>query len=265
MISAEWNAALGIDRDKISHGLVCVEHFEDSVFKRKNKTELKPHAVPTIFNNITQLEENSHSLYSNSTVATIEYAENAGNNASTASTACKIQTLGIGRNKNMNSKSSSQKYTMQICETPSVREEDACSNLATDSIEGGNEQCIPSSEGKLFCINMCSISEFFFAIVSNLCVYYILTRNYFSIDYATDATGEIAQNTFYDDFFGSEVSSDQCVPESDCNTGVVIAKNSQNVEELSTVIVDFAKCLNVADDTTGGAAGAAYSTHSDGK
>lgn len=49
LISIQWNVALGIDEDKFAQGLVCQDHFEDKHFKRKNKTELKPDAVPTIF------------------------------------------------------------------------------------------------------------------------------------------------------------------------------------------------------------------------
>lgn len=49
LIAVQWNAALGIDSNKFVQGLVCAEHFEDKYFKRKNKTELKPDALPTIF------------------------------------------------------------------------------------------------------------------------------------------------------------------------------------------------------------------------
>lgn len=48
-IAKQWNIALGIDTNEIVYGLICFEHFEDRHFKRRNKTELKPDAVPTIF------------------------------------------------------------------------------------------------------------------------------------------------------------------------------------------------------------------------
>lgn len=49
MIAVQWNAALGIDTSLFVQGLICADHFEDKYFKRKNKTELKPGAVPTLF------------------------------------------------------------------------------------------------------------------------------------------------------------------------------------------------------------------------
>lgn len=49
MIAVQWNAALGIDTSVFVQGLICAEHFEEKYFKRKNKTELKPDAVPTLF------------------------------------------------------------------------------------------------------------------------------------------------------------------------------------------------------------------------
>lgn len=48
-IADKWKDAVGIDRNKICNGFVCVEHFEDKYFKRRNKTELKLNAIPTIF------------------------------------------------------------------------------------------------------------------------------------------------------------------------------------------------------------------------
>lgn len=47
-VAAKWNIALGFDGNKILHGFVCFEHFEDDRFKRKNKSELKADAIPTI-------------------------------------------------------------------------------------------------------------------------------------------------------------------------------------------------------------------------
>lgn len=55
-VAAEWNAALGIDRNKILHGFVCFEHFEEDRFEVKNKSKLKADAIPTIFDSIKPIE-----------------------------------------------------------------------------------------------------------------------------------------------------------------------------------------------------------------
>lgn len=47
-IAAQWSVALGFGAEKILHGFVCFEHFEEYHFKKKNKTGLKPHAVPKV-------------------------------------------------------------------------------------------------------------------------------------------------------------------------------------------------------------------------
>lgn len=56
-IAAKWNAFLGFGAEKIIHGFICFEHFEDHDFKRKNKTGLKPHAVPKV-----TIEPQNHSI-----------------------------------------------------------------------------------------------------------------------------------------------------------------------------------------------------------
>lgn len=58
-MAEKWNVALGFEAEKYIYGFVCVEHFEDDHFKRKNKSELKPHAVPMIRQN-SSIEENQH-------------------------------------------------------------------------------------------------------------------------------------------------------------------------------------------------------------
>lgn len=47
-IAKKWNIALGLEVNKIVHGHVCCEHFNENDFKRKNKTNLRSDAIPTI-------------------------------------------------------------------------------------------------------------------------------------------------------------------------------------------------------------------------
>lgn len=49
-IAAKWNSFLGIDPNKILNGTICAEHFEETCFKRKDHSELKPNSVPSKLN-----------------------------------------------------------------------------------------------------------------------------------------------------------------------------------------------------------------------
>lgn len=62
MIAEKWNAALGFEPQKYFSGPVCFEHFGDEHFERKNKSILKPHAVPIITQSSTgsTIEENQN-------------------------------------------------------------------------------------------------------------------------------------------------------------------------------------------------------------
>lgn len=55
-----WKKALGLEiiQGYIT-GTVCVEHFRHVDFKRKNKKELKPGAIPHLSNNLTISGKNS--------------------------------------------------------------------------------------------------------------------------------------------------------------------------------------------------------------
>lgn len=64
-IAEQWNIALGIEPEKYAYGFVCCEHFEDQHFKRKNKTELKTDAVPTIVQNKQNSSIEEHHCNSN--------------------------------------------------------------------------------------------------------------------------------------------------------------------------------------------------------
>lgn len=48
-VAEKWNVALGVDVNRTVHANVCFQHFEEIDFKRKDKSRLKPNAVPKIF------------------------------------------------------------------------------------------------------------------------------------------------------------------------------------------------------------------------
>lgn len=84
-IAEKWNVALGFEAEKIIHGLVCVEHFEDDQFKRRNKTELKPHAVPIVTKHIEKIQ-NDDVLESNDAIESlVESIEVSATSTSVAS------------------------------------------------------------------------------------------------------------------------------------------------------------------------------------
>lgn len=66
--SNEWKSAINAHYPgKIIGGSICFEHFQQSDFKTKNKSQLKPGAIPSIFNeendvNDTEPINNSHEL-----------------------------------------------------------------------------------------------------------------------------------------------------------------------------------------------------------
>lgn len=51
----KWKEALGIlDIQNEISGMVCLEHFNESDFRRKNKTELKANVIPRSYKSYTQ-------------------------------------------------------------------------------------------------------------------------------------------------------------------------------------------------------------------
>lgn len=60
-IAEKWNSSLGIEANKILHGFVCFEHFENECFKRKDKSRLSADAVPTIFETQPKLSTEANS------------------------------------------------------------------------------------------------------------------------------------------------------------------------------------------------------------
>lgn len=48
-LNQQWRTRLGVSSEHVYRGLICSEHFVYEDFKRKNKSELKPNAIPSIF------------------------------------------------------------------------------------------------------------------------------------------------------------------------------------------------------------------------
>lgn len=113
-IAKKWNIALGIDSEKIVYGFVCFEHFEDKHFKRKNKTELKPEAVPIISmiideavavtNSTESIEsKNTQGQFSNNSIEfsssqftdTVDSCTNNANNATELISDCEYRSEAI--------------------------------------------------------------------------------------------------------------------------------------------------------------------------
>lgn len=61
IIANQWKLAISQhfvvakSLEKIEKGLICAEHFETSAFKRKNKSELKKGAIPSIFKAVSPI------------------------------------------------------------------------------------------------------------------------------------------------------------------------------------------------------------------